>query len=100
MTVVETLPFTVWLSGLKDTKGRERIAARILRISLTGHFGDHKEIGGGVSELRLHFGPGYRVYFCRRESEIVILLGGGDKGSQSRDIKAAMALAKEVSGNG
>jgi putative addiction module killer protein len=96
MTVIETRPFTAWMASLKDLKMRARIAERLRRIALSGMLGDHKELGGGVGELRFHFGPGYRVYFCRRGGEIVILLGGGDKGSQSRDIKAARALAKEV----
>jgi putative addiction module killer protein len=95
LTVVETTAFSTWLSGLKDTRGRAKIVARIGRIKISGNFGDSQSVGEGVSELRIHFGPGYRVYFCRRESEIVILLGGGDKGSQDRDIHAAQALAKE-----
>lgn len=74
-----------------------RIVARIHRFRLTGNLGDHKNVGEGVSELRFTYGPGYRVYFCKRGTEVVILLGGGDKGSQSRDVEAAQALAKEVS---
>jgi len=96
LTILETRPFTDWLNGQKDMKTRLRIAERLRRIGQTGSLGDHKDIGDGVGELRFHFGPGYRVYFCRRGTEIIILLGGGDKGSQSRDIRAAKALAKEV----
>lgn len=95
-TVIETRPFTDWMASLKDLKTRARIAERERRVAISGSLGDDKDIGGGLSELRFHFGPGYRVYFCRRGAGIVILLGGGGKGSQSRDIKAAKALAKEV----
>ena len=96
LTIVETASFIRWFGGLKDTKGRARILARVERIRLTGHFGDCESLGEGVSELRIHFGPGYRIYFCRRGSEIVVLLGGGDKGSQTRDIRAAQIIAREV----
>jgi putative addiction module killer protein len=96
MTVVETLAFSRWLSSLEDLKGRARIVARIERIKLLGHFGDCENVGEGVSELRVHFGPGYRVYLSRRGAEVVVLLGGGDKGSQARDIRAAQALTKEI----
>lgn len=84
------------MANLKDLKTRARIAERLRRVAISGSLGDTKDIGGGLSELRFHFGPGYRVYFCRRGTGIVVLLGGGDKGSQSRDIKAVKALAKEV----
>ena len=96
MMVVETLAFSRWLSSLEDVKGRARIVARIERIRLLGHFGDCENVGEGVSELRVHFGPGYRVYLSRRGADVVILLGGGDKGSQARDIRAAQALVKEI----
>lgn len=96
MTVIETRPFTDWMASLKDLKTRARIAERLRRVAISGSFGDSKDIGDGVCELRFRFGPGYRVYFCRRGSDVVILLGGGAKGSQSRDIKAAKALAREV----
>jgi len=96
MTVVETLAFSRWLSSLEDLKGRARIVARIERIKLLGHFGDCENVGEGVSELRVHFGPGYRVYLSRRGAEVVVLLGGGDKGSQARDIRAAQAHTKEI----
>ena len=96
MTVVETLAFSRWLSSLEDLKGRARIVARIERIKLLGHFGDCENVGEGVSELRVHFGPGYRVYLSRRGAEVVVLLGGGDKGSQARDIRAGQALTKEI----
>lgn len=94
VTVVETAAFSGWLADLKDVRGRARIVARIERIRIAGHFGDSASVGEGVSELRVHFGPGYRVYFCRRGAEIVLLLRGGDKSSQPRDIRAAQVLAK------
>ncbi|HXZ14549.1 MAG TPA: type II toxin-antitoxin system RelE/ParE family toxin [Roseiarcus sp.] len=96
LTVVETVAFSERMSGLNDARGRARILARVERIRLSGHLGDAASVGGGVSELRIHFGPGRRVYFCRRGVQVVILLGGGDKGSQARDIRAARALAKEI----
>ena len=95
MTVVEDVSFADWLSSLADVRGRARIIARLERIRLFGHFGDCESVGHGVRELRIHFGPGYRVYFCQRGAEIVILLGGGDKSSQARDIRAAQDRARE-----
>lgn len=85
-------PFTEWIEGLRDAKGRAVIARRIERLTL-GNYGDHKSVGGGVFELRVDFGPGYRVYFIRRGKQVVILLCGGDKSSQARDITAAKAMA-------
>lgn len=87
-------PFLEWLLSLKDVKGRAVIRARLNRIEL-GNFGDCKNLGAGVLELRIAFGPGYRVYFGREGSAVVILLCGGDKGSQSRDITRAKLLWKE-----
>ena len=81
-------PFTQWLRGLRDGATRNRIRQRIARIRL-GNFGDARSVGDGVYELRIHFGPGYRMYFGRNGAEIVILLCGGDKGSQDRDIERA-----------
>ena len=83
-------PVREWLEAMKDTKTRSRIEQRLDRITL-GNLGDHKAVGGGVSELRLHFGPGFRVYFGEDGRELVVLLCGGDKASQPRDI----ALAQE-----
>jgi putative addiction module killer protein len=77
-------------------KGRARIVARIERLRLLGQFGDCESVGEGVSELRVHYGPGCRVCLRRRGDDVAVLLGGGDKGSQARDIRAAQALAKEV----
>lgn len=84
-----TSAFEIWLTGLRDRRGRAKIAARIDRLAL-GHAGDVAPVGQGVSELRLHFGPGYRVYFLRRGTMVVVLLGGGDKATQKRDIAAAL----------
>jgi putative addiction module killer protein len=93
--VRETETFSVWLSGLRDVRGRAEVARRVRRLAL-GNAGDAKPVGSGVSELRIHHGPGYRVYFVQRGAVLVILLCGGDKSSQDRDIAAAIRLAKEV----
>lgn len=90
-----TSGFIEWLSDLTDVQARARIAKRIDRLA-EGNFDDHKSIGHGVSELRFTFGPGYRVYYTVRGQVVIILLCGGDKGSQQRDIDRAIAMAKEV----
>jgi putative addiction module killer protein len=87
--------FDKWFDGLKDTKGRFRVQARIDRAEL-GNFGDCEPVGEGVSEMRIHFGPGYRVYFAQRGSLIVLLLVGGDKSTQAKDIKVAIKLNREI----
>ncbi len=87
-------PFTDWLYGLRDIMGRKRILARLARLG-QGNYGDCEPVGEGISELRMFFGPGYRVYFGEDESNIVVLLCGGDKGSQKQDIKEAKAYWKE-----
>ena len=84
-----------WLDGLNDLTGRARILVRTERLA-AGHPGDMKPVGDGVCELRMHFGPGYRVYFIQNGREIVILLAGSDKSSQSVDIKTALKLAKNL----
>lgn len=81
-------PFREWLEGLRDQQTRARIRVRLNRIRL-GNFGDCKSVGGGVSELRIPHGPGYRVYFGRKGDTVVILLYGGDKSTQSKDIAIA-----------
>jgi len=81
-------PFTKWLRGLKDRKARSRILQR-LRLVEQGHFGDMKSLGGGLHEFRFFFGSGYRVYFGDHRQNIVVLLLGGDKSSQTRDINKA-----------
>ncbi len=81
-------PFREWLQGLRDVDARARIRVRLNRIRL-GNFGDAKSVGGGVSELRVPHGPGYRVYYARTDNTIVLLLCGGDKTTQQRDISTA-----------
>jgi putative addiction module killer protein len=90
----QTAVFAKWLAGLRDREARTRIAVRIDRMAL-GNPGDVKPVGAGVSEMRITYGPGYRVYFTRRGYVLVLLLCGGDKSSQARDIAAAKALAAE-----
>lgn len=93
--VRQTRQFIEWFKGLRDTRARARITVRIDRLTL-GNPGDVKAVGAGVSEIRITYGPGYRLYYVQKGDELVILLCGGDKGSQRRDIAAAKALAKEL----
>jgi putative addiction module killer protein len=95
MTILKTSKFTKWIQELKDLKGKARIQARIDKLEF-GHFGDCESIGSGVFELRIHFGPGYRVYLMKKGLKLVILLAGGDKGSQANDIKQAINLSNEL----
>lgn len=95
VVVVEAGQFRSWLDGLRDRKARLRIDDRLRRLA-NGNAGDTKSVGDGVQELRLHFGPGYRVYYVWRDGVLIILLCGGDKGSQARDIAKAKELAKEA----
>lgn len=90
----KTEQFSEWFLALRDRLARARIQARIDRMEL-GNFGDAAPVGEGVSELRIHYGPGYRVYFMQKGRELVILLGGGDKSTQDRDIQTALRLARE-----
>jgi putative addiction module killer protein len=94
MRVLETPEFRRWLSDLRDERAAERVAQRIARLR-NGLLGDAKFFDG-IGELRIDYGPGYRLYFLQRGRTIIVLLCGGDKSSQSRDIKAAKQLAKEV----
>jgi putative addiction module killer protein len=94
----QTETFRRWEQKLRDRMAKAVIADRILRLSI-GLFGDAASVGGGVQELRVHYGPGYRVYFQRRGSNVVLLLCGGDKGTQDRDIEVARRLATEWSDN-
>ena len=87
--------FAAWFAGLRDHQARARITARIRRLSL-GNPGDAKPVGRGVSEMRIDYGPGYRVYFTQQGEALVILLCGGDKRTQDRDIARALALAREL----
>jgi putative addiction module killer protein len=91
----KTEVFAQWLDGLRDLHARARVQARIERLA-AGNPGDVKPVGEGVSELRIAYGPGYRVYFKKHGREVVILLAGGDKGTQTRDIKAALRLARNL----
>jgi putative addiction module killer protein len=87
--------FDAWLTGMKDHIGKARIALRLDRAA-KGNFGDCEPVGGGVSEMRIHYGPGYRVYFTRRDAMIYLLLLGGDKSTQKRDIKRAIEMASTL----
>ncbi|RPE74649.1 type II toxin-antitoxin system RelE/ParE family toxin [Vulcaniibacterium tengchongense] len=91
MQIKRTPEFRKWIDGLKDLAGRARIQARIERLA-AGNPGDHRNLEGGVSELRIDVGPGYRVYYTQRGNELVILLAGGDKSTQQADIRKAREL--------
>lgn len=95
LEVYTTDEFDSWFIKLRDRKAKARIQARIDRLEL-GNFGDVEAVGDGVSELRIFYGPGYRVYFTKQSSVIVVLLIGGDKSSQSNDVKRAKQLAREL----
>jgi len=95
LEVRQSAAYVAWFAGLRDRAARVRIDIRIRRLSL-GNPGDVKPVGAGVSELRVDYGPGYRVYFVRKGDEYVVLLAGGDKSSQDRDIREAKALAKAL----
>jgi putative addiction module killer protein len=94
-TVVRTVVFDLWLSGLKDARGKARIIKRIRSVE-RGHFGDCKPVGGGVSEMRIHHGPGYRLYFARKAETVFVLLCGGAKSRQKRDILRARTMARKL----
>jgi len=94
-TILTTEVFMSWYQSLQDRQAARRIQARIDRAE-DGHFGDCKPVGEGVSEMRIHHGPGYRVYFIQRKLDIVILLAGGDKSTQSEDIRRALQLARQL----
>lgn len=94
-TFLRSDEFDSWLAALKDKLGRARIAHRI-RSAEHGNFGDCEPVGEGVSEMRIHFGPGYRAYFTRRGEVVYLLLLGGDKSSQKRDIKRAIEMARAL----
>jgi len=96
MFSIRPLPeFTSWIDGLKDEKVRGVVVARIKRLEL-GLMGDVEPVGGGVSELRIHFGAGWRVYFTQRGTQIIVLLAGGSKRTQKKDIQRAKALAARI----
>ncbi len=94
--ICKTVVFAEWLDDLRDIQARARIQARIERLA-AGNPGDVEPVGEGVSELRINYGPGYRVYFRKRGRELIFLLAGGDKTTQAKDIKAALRLARNLS---
>ena len=87
--------FAKWIDNLRDVQAKARVLVRIERLA-SGNAGDVKPVGEGISEMRIDYGPGYRVYFTKRGSELIILLAGGDKSSQSADIKVALRLARNI----
>jgi putative addiction module killer protein len=93
--LMRSTEFNAWLKTLWDIRGRQRIAVR-LEAAEYGHFGDCEAVGEGVREMRIHYGPGYRVYFVRRGPNLYLLLAGGDKSTQQRDIKTALEMAREL----
>lgn len=95
MEIRGTDAFASWLDTLRDIGARARVLVRIERIAM-GNFGDVKSVGGGVSELRIDYGPGYRLYFTKRNAKLIILLAGGDKSSQNRDTQIAQELARNL----
>jgi len=90
-TVLQTEEFQGWLDALKDVRAQVRIAAR-LRMAETGNLGDWKSVGGALSGMRVDVGPGYRLYFTRRQHILIVMLAGGDKSTQARDIRRAQKL--------
>lgn len=92
--VRETIEFTKWLAGLRDPVAKAKISSRIQRLAF-GNPGDVAAIGHGLSELRIHYGPGYRIYFVQKGPVMILLLGGGDKSTQNRDIMRVQSLAKD-----
>ncbi len=95
MEVRKTKGFATWLDGLRDLRARARVLVRIERLA-AGNPGDVRPVGEGVLELRINHGPGYRVYYVQRGQELVILLAGGDKSSQKRDIGRALRMARNL----
>lgn len=96
ITIKQTDEFARWLTGLRDHRAKQKIAIRLQRLKF-GHFGDVEPIGGGLSGLRIHEGQGYRVYFRQNGQEIILLLCGGSKKTQQRDISRAHDIMKELS---
>ena len=95
MEIRKTDVYAKWLDGLRDIRARARIQVRVERLA-AGNAGDVKPVGESVSELRINYGPGYRLYYTQRGTEMIILLAGGDKSSQASDIKAALRLARNL----
>ena len=95
MRVRLTEVYLDWINGLRDRSGRARIQVRVDRL-VHGNPGDHRNLAGGISELRIDIGPGYRVYYTQRGNELIVLLAGGDKSSQQQDIGRAIELAESL----
>ena len=95
MRVRMTEVYGDWINSLKDRSGRARIQVRVDRLA-HGNPGQHRNLAGGIAELKIDFGPGYRVYYTERGGELIILLAGGDKSTQSQDIKTAITLARNL----
>lgn len=91
----KTDTFAKWIDGLRDIRARARVLVRIERLSL-GNPGDAKPVGKGISEMRIDYGPGYRVYYKKTGQKIIVLLAGGDKSTQSKDVKTAIRLAQNL----
>ena len=96
-TLIQTEHYAAWFDSLRDRQAKARILARLRRVEL-GNLGDFKPVGAGVAELRIFHGPGYRIYFIQQGEEIIVLLAGGDKSTQDRDIKQAIDLANTLRG--
>jgi putative addiction module killer protein len=94
-TFLRTREFDEWLTRLRDQVAKARIIARI-RSAEAGNFGDCEPVGSGISEMRIHIGPGYRIYYCRRDKVVYLLLCGGDKSSQARDVREAKRILRDV----
>ena len=97
MHVEETLEYRQWINSLRDQAGRARIQVRVDRL-VHGNPGDHRNLPGGISELKIDFGPGYRVYYSKRGERVLLLLIGGDKSTQQKDIQSAITLAENYEG--
>lgn len=95
MTIRETGVYRKWFARLRDTVAKARILVRLRRLSL-GQYGEKRDLGDNVSELKFKFGPGYRIYYTERDGEIIILLAGGDNATQTKDIEKAKALAANL----
>ena len=95
MRVRLTEVYLDWINGLRDRSGRARIQVRVDRL-VHGNPGDHRNLAGGISELRIDIGPGYRVYYTQRGNELIVLLAGGEKSSQQQDIRRAIELAESL----
>lgn len=92
--IVQTDTFRQWLNGLRDKRALERVNARLIQVEL-GNFGDAEPVGEGVSEMRIHYGPGYRLYFIGQGARVIVLLCGGGKNTQTRDIQRAKRMAAD-----